>query len=141
MAPPFPETERAETEPAVVSIEPSVLSILILPALPPPPLLFSTYPSSLTRNSPESVIISALVVISPNAFISTLPPSPSNDEVSNEKVLISPEIALRLTSPPLPRSELELIRPEIISLLAFRSILPPLAVSLKLRIFPTLISP
>merc|ERR1712117_254054 len=46
ISPPFPETERAETEP-------SVLSILILPALPLPPLLFSTYPSSLTTNSPE----------------------------------------------------------------------------------------
>ena len=44
ISPPFPETERAETEPALVSIEPSVLSILILPALPLPPLLFSTYP-------------------------------------------------------------------------------------------------
>ena len=89
-SPPSPDPDPAKIKPPVVSIEPPVLSMLILPALPLP--LISGIPSSSTKNSPDFVVIS-VVVIFPTAFISMLPPFLSIDEVSNEFVRIFPEIA------------------------------------------------
>ena len=90
--------------------------------------------------SPLEEELTDAIVILPPAVIVVFPP-PTDPLLSNEYVRILPETALRLTSPPIPCIELELIRPVIILLLAFRSILPASPVLLKLRIFPKLIFP
>ena len=114
--------------------------MLILPPLPLPPVVtFSLVPSSSLKtnsNTPELAFI-PLVLISPAAFSSTLPPSPSKDDAFTiaPVVSIAPSLLSILISPALSLPSLipvDIPPLTVISPLAESSTSPPPRVAIPL---------
>jgi len=110
IAPPFPALEVESNVPALVSIVPAVVLMVILPPL--------------TR-FPEAVM--ALVIMSPAAEKAISPPFPAKVELEftvPARVSIEPVVLLRVIFP-LPKLPEEVMLPVVMLLLAEKAIAPP----------------